>query len=269
MRSLIALVFAVLTLAAVAATPAAAGQVTHTVVPGDSLWSIAARYHVSVATLESRNHLSDQSILALGQTIVISVVPSRVRPAPAVAERAHRAAKAKMVSVRTRSRTPAHHATIAFTSAANNAMWVATHTGVAPAPPASESVSFAERIIAFDEKLTHTALRYVGVPYVWGGTSYSGVDCSGFVQAVFEHNGISLPRTADSQFEVGRAVKMRDLQAGDLVFFETYAAGASHVGIYLGNGRFVHASSSNGVRVDALAEDYYALRYVGARRLIH
>lgn len=148
-------------------------------------------------------------------------------------------------------------------------MWVATHTGEAPAPPASMGLSVAERILAFDERVTHTALRYIGVPYEWGGTSFGGVDCSGFVYAVFEHNGIDVPRTADSQFEVGRPVSTRDLEPGDLVFFQTYAPGASHVGIYLGGGRFVHASASDGVRIDDLSMDYYAERYLGARRLIH
>ncbi len=147
-------------------------------------------------------------------------------------------------------------------------MWAATHTGEAAPPAALLGTDLTQRILAFDERVTRTALRYVGVPYVWGGTSFNGVDCSGFVQAVFEHNGIDLPRTADSQFEVGRPVKMRDLQPGDLVFFETYTEGASHVGIYLGGGRFIHASSSEGVRVDDLAMDYYASRYLGARRLI-
>ena len=147
-------------------------------------------------------------------------------------------------------------------------MWAATHTGEAAPPAALLGSDLTQRILAFDERVTRTALRYVGVPYVWGGTSFSGVDCSGFVQAVFEHNGIDLPRTADSQFEVGNPVRMRDLQPGDLVFFETYTEGASHVGIYLGGGRFIHASASDGVRVDALAMDYYASRYLGARRLI-
>jgi cell wall-associated NlpC family hydrolase len=101
---------------------------------------------------------------------------------------------------------------------------------------------------------------------MWGGESFGGVDCSGFVQAVFRHNGIELPRTADAQFEVGRHVPGAGLQPGDLVFFQTYAEGASHVGIYLGGGQFVHASSSNGVRVDSMSESYYASRFIGARR---
>jgi len=125
----------------------------------------------------------------------------------------------------------------------------------------------AQRVLAFDARITTTAMRYLGVPYSWGGTSYGGVDCSGFVWAVFAKNGIELPRMADGQFETGHHVRVADLRPGDLVFFQTYAPGASHVGIYIGGGRFVHASSSDGVRVDQLAEDYYASRFIGARRL--
>ena len=135
------------------------------------------------------------------------------------------------------------------------------------APPGVTPLSFAQQAVALDERITGTALRYLGVPYAWGGTSFGGVDCSGFVWAVFAKNGIYLPRTADAQFEEGRHVSARDLRAGDLVFFQTYALGASHVGIYLGDGKFVHASSSDGVRVDQLGEDYYSARYIGARRL--
>lgn len=256
-----------------AASPALAGQLAHQVVSGDTLWSIAARYHVSVSQLETRNHLTDSSILQLGQLIVIGDAPPSASHRVALAH-----ASATSHPARTRARTlvrtlkSAHVAqrqvATPAPNAAKNAVWVATHTGQAPAPPALLSVALAERILELDAKVTHTALRYIGVPYAWGGTSFNGVDCSGFVQAVFEHNGIDLPRTADGQFETGRPVRSDDLQPGDLVFFQTYAPGASHVGIYLGRGRFVHASSSDGVRVDALATAYYAERYIGARRLI-
>jgi cell wall-associated NlpC family hydrolase len=115
-------------------------------------------------------------------------------------------------------------------------------------------------------RLTSSALRFLGVPYVFGGTSTSGFDCSGFVQHVFAMVGISLPRTADVQYDVGRPTK-GGARPGDLVFFDTYG-GVSHVGIYLGNGRFVHASSSHGVMVSSLSDSYWAARYVGAKRLI-
>jgi cell wall-associated NlpC family hydrolase len=114
--------------------------------------------------------------------------------------------------------------------------------------------------------LTRSALRFLGVPYEFGGTSTSGFDCSGFVQHVFAMLGIALPRTADAQYDVGhRAVG--GPHPGDLVFFDTYG-GVSHVGIYLGGGKFVHASSSHGVMVSRLSESYWASRYVGAKRLL-
>jgi cell wall-associated NlpC family hydrolase len=115
-------------------------------------------------------------------------------------------------------------------------------------------------------ELTNSALRFLGVPYVFGGTSTSGFDCSGFVQHVFAMLGIGLPRTADAQYDAGRPA-VGGPRAGDLVFFDTYG-GVSHVGIYLGNGKFVHASSSHGVMVSHLSDSYWAARYVGAKRLI-
>lgn len=114
--------------------------------------------------------------------------------------------------------------------------------------------------------LVSQALSLQGVPYVFGGSSRNGFDCSGFTQYVFNGSGISLPRTSYSQFGVGSSVSKNQLQPGDLVFFTTYSKGASHVGIYVGGGNFVHASD-NGVRTTSLSESYYANRYLGARRV--
>ena len=114
--------------------------------------------------------------------------------------------------------------------------------------------------------LVSWALSLRGVPYVFGGSSKNGFDCSGFTQYVFKASGISLPRTSYSQFGVGSSVSKNQLQPGDLVFFTTYSKGASHVGIYVGGGNFVHASD-NGVRTTSLSESYYANRYLGARRV--
>jgi len=116
------------------------------------------------------------------------------------------------------------------------------------------------------QSLTRSALRFLGVPYVFGGTTASGFDCSGFVQHVFAMLGVALPRTADAQYDFGRPA-VGGPRAGDLVFFDTYG-GVSHVGIYLGRGEFVHASSSHGVMVSHLSESYWASRYVGAKRLL-
>ena len=118
------------------------------------------------------------------------------------------------------------------------------------------------------EQIVNYAYNFLGTPYVWGGSSPSGFDCSGFTQYVFKQMGYSIKRTAAQQLTCGYAVS--DLQLGDLVFFEnTYTTGAdaSHVGIYVGDNQFIHAASG-GVKVTDLSDDYYAARYVGARRVI-
>ncbi|HET9029055.1 MAG TPA: C40 family peptidase [Candidatus Aquilonibacter sp.] len=130
--------------------------------------------------------------------------------------------------------------------------------------------SFAGGVLARTSKiaqqLTKSALRFLGVPYVFGGTSPSGFDCSGYVQHVFAMLGISVPRTADAQYDAGHRI-VGGMKPGDLVFFQTYEPGPSHVGIYIGNNRFVHASS-HGVMVSSLSESYWRARYIGAKRLL-
>ena len=111
-------------------------------------------------------------------------------------------------------------------------------------------------------------MRFIGTPYSFGGTGAGGFDCSGYVQHVFAMLGYHIPRTADAQFDAGMRVTGKTIAPGDLVFFQTYASGPSHVGIYLGNDRFVHASSSHGVTVSSLHESYWSARYLGAKRLI-
>lgn len=113
-----------------------------------------------------------------------------------------------------------------------------------------------------------TAYNMRGVPYVFGGTSPYGFDCSGFTQYAFAAAGFNLPRMADAQYYAFRKVSAGNLQPGDLVFFSTYAEGASHVGIYAGNGQFIHAGTSTGVTVSALWEGYWGARYIGAARVI-
>lgn len=117
--------------------------------------------------------------------------------------------------------------------------------------------------------VVRTAYSYRGTPYRWGGSSRSGFDCSGFTSYLYRRKGVSLPHSASAQFRMGSRVGHGALKPGDLVFFETVHKGISHVGMYVGNGRFVHASSrrSGGVRVDSLQSGYYKQRFRGARRM--
>jgi cell wall-associated NlpC family hydrolase len=120
----------------------------------------------------------------------------------------------------------------------------------------------AQQLVAF-------AKQFVGVPYVWAGRSPGGFDCSGFISYVYGNFAVYLPRMADEQFAVGVPVNRRDLAPGDLVFFTTYEPGPSHVGIFIGGGRFIHASSGAGeVTVTPMGKEYYLERYLGARRVI-
>jgi cell wall-associated NlpC family hydrolase len=117
--------------------------------------------------------------------------------------------------------------------------------------------------------LISTALTFQGVPYRNGGNDPSGFDCSGFVLYVFGRHGTPLPREVRDQFQIGVPVDRSEVQPGDLVFFETVSRGASHVGIAIGGMQFVHAPSSRGVvRVERFTADYWARRWVGARRIV-
>ena len=118
------------------------------------------------------------------------------------------------------------------------------------------------------KQIVSTAQNFMGVPYVFGGTTPSGFDCSGLLQYVFKMHGLTIPRLADEQYNLGKSAKISQLVAGDLVFFTTYTAGVSHCGIYVGGGNFLHASSSKGVRIDSLDNEYWKTRFVGARKIV-
>jgi LysM repeat protein len=116
--------------------------------------------------------------------------------------------------------------------------------------------------------LKYKAYGFLGTRYRFGGTSKRGIDCSSFVQQVFREMAVSLPRTAREQFEIGHEVPPSDLQKGDLIFFRTYASFPSHVGIYLGNNRMIHASSRDRrVVISPLNTPYYRARFIGAKRI--
>ncbi len=135
-------------------------------------------------------------------------------------------------------------------------------------PPAAGAPVVAPAVPAAPDAIVSTALTLRGVPYRNGGSDPSGFDCSGFVQWVFAQNGVHMPREVRDQFEAGIKIGLRDVKAGDLLFFETISDGASHVGVAIGGDQFVHAPSSRGVvRIEKFTATYWATRFVGARRV--
>ena len=137
-------------------------------------------------------------------------------------------------------------------------------TGIAPSASAlNGSGSSIRQTVVADAK------KHLGTPYLWGGSSPSGFDCSGFVQYVLKQSGITLPRTTSEQVTVGKSISKSELLPGDLVFLQnTYRTGVSHVGIYIGDGKMIHASSSKGVTISDLSTSYYTKHYHSSRRIL-
>lgn len=136
----------------------------------------------------------------------------------------------------------------------------------ATAPPVSSETIFDTNLAPSSSggDAASVALRYLGVPYVWGGSSPSGFDCSGLVMFAYAHVGVSLPHSSYAQWSSGRHVAKSELQRGDLVFF----SGRGHVGIYLGGGSFVHAPHSGTVvQIDSMSGGWYTSSYDGAVRI--
>lgn len=140
-------------------------------------------------------------------------------------------------------------------------------TGVAPSASALQNGGSSTNVTR--QHIVSNAKKLLGTPYVWGGTSPSGFDCSGFTQYVLGLSSITLPRTTTDQVKVGTYITKDQLQPGDLVFLQnTYRSGVSHVGIYIGDGKMIHASSSKGVTTSSLSTSYYTRHYHSSRRVL-
>ena len=206
---------------------------------GDTLLSIADAWGVRASVIQVANELLDPDKLRVGQELVIpgGKRPSGVRPAAPVEQR------------------PAPQPQAAKPEPAP--------PPPPPPPPPAPAGGKGDQIVTI-------AQQYLGYRYVWGGTSPStGFDCSGFVWYVYKQAGVSIPRAPlESQLGAGPRISMDKLQPGDLVFWQnTYKAGLSHVGIYLGGGRFINAESEAvGVQIRSLSDPFWAARYVGASR---
>ncbi len=235
---------------------------THVVTPGETLNSIAQTGRLSPETISALNQLESAADLRPGQVIALDRESTENLPVP---KAAIEAAKARLAAADVAAQPRAGADLAMWDGQAEPAKPAAVKTA-ASSPLHRFAAHIAARTTAIASSLTRNALRFIGVPYVFGGTSANGFDCSGYVQHVFAMLGHHLPRTADAQYAAGRPID-GTMIAGDLVFFQTYERGPSHVGIYLGDGKFVHASSSHGVTVSALSEGYWRSRYLGAKRV--
>lgn len=254
---------------------------THTVVKGDTLWSLAKKYGVSVSTLMKANNLSSSTIL-IGQSLNLragmttygvngvttgssSTAASTNTASSTSTTASSQAPKAKKstttntssnsntsTSANTQSQSTASNSSASTTTNTNTAASDANTTSstntaasssqaVSQAPTASTSTA-TTTASASASAITSYALTFLGVPYVWGGTTPSGFDCSGLVQYVYSHFGINLGRTTYTQQYAGTKISVASAQAGDLYFWGSYGS-AYHVAIALGGGQYVMAPS--------------------------
>ncbi|HLW60220.1 MAG TPA: NlpC/P60 family protein [bacterium] len=217
-----------------------AGQI-YTVHQGDTLWRISHRFGVRPADLVAANHLALTSIIHPGLRLSIPGTPASDRSVPDAGSQTPPPDIASL-------QTPLEHA------------------DRRPPAPAPTRLAAPARALSEPGDIVRMAYQYLGRPYQWSGVGNYGFDCSGLVARVFAAFGRLVPHTSFGQYQAGRLIPREQLNPGDLVFFHTYGTGASHVGIYIGEDRFIHASS-RGVIISSIEEPYFRARYLGARRL--
>jgi cell wall-associated NlpC family hydrolase len=223
---------------------------TYTVVKGDSLPKIAKKTGKKMADLRRINRLKGNRIKP-GQILALAETADTCDLTAARQSHSRRLALA--------------NSDLLNESELNNTL--AELSDVDADTPVDLAKNMEERSTTFST-LQKSAYGFLGARYRFGGNSRSALDCSSFTQQVFREQKVALPRTAREQFRVGSEVSRGDLRRGDLVFFQTYASFPSHVGIYLGNRKMIHASSGDRrVVISSMDTPYYLSRYLGARRL--
>ena len=262
----------------------AATSSVYTVQKGDSISAIAEKKHITEAKLIQLNHLSDPSKLQIGQKLILASQTVKktaaVKTKPAAVATKPAAAKKYVVkshdslSLIARNTGAPVNKIIALNKLKDPTKLSVGQVLLIPqvAKTTIASRSDDRRTSAGDNDQASVLIAYgktlIGTPYHYSATGPNAYDCSGFTMTVFKKIDISLPHSSAQQSGMGSAVAKADLQPGDLVFFDTSGSGVSHVGIYVGSGNFMHASTNQGVTITALESTYYASRYVKARRII-
>lgn len=217
---------------------------TYKVSKGDSLPKIAKKTGVKMADIRSLNGLKGNKIKA-GQVLILAAAETTNRPS-------------KTNRLQLINKDLLNEQELTDTLAELTDLNAGKPVDLAKSLESNQAIS----------NLKNSAYSFLGARYRFGGSSRSALDCSSFTQQVFREQSVKLPRTAREQFYVGNEVVRGDLKKGDLVFFQTYARFPSHVGIYLGNRKMIHASSrEHRVVVSSMDTPYYLSRYLGARRM--
>ena len=231
----------------------------HIVEKGENLYKISSKFGISVGELKKINNLS-RNTLQIGQALLVPSVENEEELPDAIEE------SEDGVDMAAKSE-PATMEVGAVEGGSKEGQSSQPDNDLAENKN-SENITTELVEVKEEPSLINVARDYLGVPYRFGGSTLRGIDCSAFVQKVFRYFSIDLPRTAREQFKAGVKISKRELRIGDLIFFKTYARYPSHVGIYIGEGQMIHASSrSKKVTISSINEPYYVRRYIGAVRL--
>jgi peptidoglycan DL-endopeptidase LytF len=262
---------------AVPSEPAKTTGTEYSVVPGDSLSVIAKRFNISVEQLKQANQLTTD-FLKVGQVLKIPSAPLVSTPTPAPSATPNPepapAPDAELAAVQRNLQTLGYYTVPAMTGRYDNATTESIKNfqsayGLPVSGTVNDATSTAIDHAVVKKKLVQDTTNYLGVPYLWGGTTPKGFDCSGFVHYMFNQHGVNMARnTSAGLYQTGTAIDRARLQPGDLVFFAVNTPGTiSHVGFYIGNNQFVSATSSKGIDVQPLDTGYWSKYYVGAKRV--
>lgn len=269
---------------------------TYTVKSGDTLGAIASRHKTSVSSLASLNNIKNVNVLSVGQVLKVNgtaaTTPSTSKPtttAPSKPATGQGGSTYTVVSGDTLSHISSRHGTsvtsimqlnglkshmiyvgqkltINGTKAPSTGSNASSNTGSSAGSTVSNSKPQASGLDSLYSSVISKAMAQQGVPYVWGGSTPAGFDCSGFIHYIYNQAGVSIPRTNTVGYH-SRSFYVNNPQPGDLVFFnDTYKKGLSHMGIYLGNGKFIHAGSK-GIAIGNVNDNYWKPKFDSYKRL--